>query len=214
MQSQSQGRKRLNFTKISDVDLMVKSSCQHWLGSLRYYRVLRTRELMEKIDYKKGIKSFRKFLKKCERMELIGRKKEFSNSCYYIYPKEKLLRERKQDRWRDFLVQRKDVDSLKFYWQTGRIYEILSSLKNCTESNSYINSDGSWFDFQFDHFIKRRMIYGIYTCVYDDWDESEEEGFQKGRIFSPIILSRFWNEKFQRGMIEHWEEGGGIDGAA
>ncbi|MCY4523747.1 MAG: hypothetical protein OXB84_03300 [Halobacteriovoraceae bacterium] len=78
MQNQLQERKRHNFTKISDVDLMMNSLCQHWPGPLRYYRVLRTRELMEKIGYKKGVKSFRKLLKKCERMELIGRKREFT----------------------------------------------------------------------------------------------------------------------------------------
>ena len=200
--------KKHDFTKILDYELLIKSRFKNPLSPLLYFKVLKTKELMRRMNYEHGIKSFRKLLIKYEKLGLIKRKRESSNSCWYIYPAEKLLRERYEEKWKDYFVYDEEIDTLKFHWQTGKIFELLS--KESSEENSYINcSPYPHYDFKFDHYIDRRLIFGLYTCLYENEEKDEETFFKdlskrhrEGGISHPIILTRFWNEKAQKVFID------------
>ena len=200
--------KKHDFTKILDYELLIKSRFKNPLSPLLYFKVLKTKELMRRMNYGFGIKSFRKLLIKYEKLGLIKRKRESSNSCWYIYPAEKLLRERYEEKWREYFVYDEEIDTIRFHWQTAKIYRFLS--EDSTEQNSYINcSPQPHYDFKFDHYVDRRLIFGLYTCLYE-YEEKDEETFFKdlniryreGGISHPIILTRNWNEKAQKIFIE------------
>ena len=166
---------------------------------------------MEYTGYSKGIKSFRKILIKSEKKGLIGRIKEHAHSHYFIYAKKDLISERdKKDPWRDYYVKGEDIDSIKFHWQTARLFDLLHVHKECTGYNSYINQEDSRFDFYFKLSRKRVLNYALYACIYDYWDADEEDRFfrsikecmKKRWIDRPILLVRSWNEKFLKGFIE------------
>lgn len=207
---QKTAQKRHNFTKISDQDLEMGYKSKAILSPLLFFKVLRTLEMMKHSPYPHGIKSFRKLLQKLERQEFIGVVSESKFAEQFIYPKEKLLRHYWGERWRQYFVHGEDVDTVKLHWQIAKIYRTFSSQKSYMRSESYINNSGPHFDFCFQRFgVDRVMSYGLYGYFANEENETSyfqnlREKFYEGRICTPIIVTRDWNEELQRELLRHY----------
>ena len=170
---------RHNFTNISDLDLKTGERVKD-LSPLLYFRVLKTNELLERSSYPHSLKSFRKLLAKFEKMELIGAKREDPFSPKLIYPKEKLIREYRGNRWKEYFITDESLKRLKFYWQIGKLYRIMGHIGNDSEGKSYINSSGPWFDFHLKLKPRETMYYGLYANTPNG--RSEEEVLETTQI--------------------------------
>ena len=154
---------RPHFTKISDKDLTVGLKYQGILDPLLYFKVLRTKDLLERSSYKHGIKSFRKLLKKFERHGVIGMIAEDQFSEQFIYPKESSIRKILGDEWKKYFVHDESLENIKLHWQVARIAQILGRFKECSDSKSYINSEGHYYDFQIIMDSETRVFYDLYS---------------------------------------------------
>ena len=202
--------KRHNFTNISDEDLEIGHGRRRMLGPLLFYRVLRTRELMRRTGYPHGIKSFRKLLAKLKKQELIGTISEDKFSQQYVYPREKLLRRSKGERWEKYSLHDESLETVKFYWKLAKIHQWLTARKENFQSESYINDGGPNFDFSFDMSFENTISFGMYAYFppkgeRDHFENIEDRVF-KGWISIPIFFTRSWDKKLQRKLTkEHFQ---------
>ena len=209
---------RHNFTNISDIDLKIGVQVKH-LSPLLYFRVLKTNELFGRSGYSHSLKSFRKLLAKFEKMELVGAKREGAFSPKLLYPKKRLLRWRWGNRWSEYFVTDENLKTLKFYWQIGKLCQIMQSTGKNLEVNSYINSKGPWFDFYLRLKRKEVMCYGLYANLPNGRSEEEfweqlKNNFVRGCVFNSIILTQTWNKKYQRKLMSRYLKGKRLESVA
>ena len=199
---------RPNFTNISDLDLELKGKAKK-LDPLFYYKVLKTRELFNRTNKREGIKNFRKWINKLEKMGLVGTIRENRFSEQFIYIKERLLQIDKGENWKHYTVHDESLESIKFHWQIGKMYRVFTQQGSHLRNDSYINTNGRSYDFKFELWGAKAMIYGLFAIF--PWGEDEKAKFEDLRerieesyITIPIFLTRDWDEILQRELSKHY----------
>ena len=153
---------RHNFTKIKGRDLEIGVGFKNYIEPLLYYKVLRTKELKRRTGYKHGIKSYRKFLNKYEKLGLIGTVSEDQFSEQYIYAKERLLRIYKNDLWKSYSVDSETIESIKLHWQVAKVKQYFTK-KDAYFDKTYINEDGPYFEFSISTYDNGMQTFAFYT---------------------------------------------------
>lgn len=78
---------------------------------------------MKRSGYTHGPKSFHKLLNRFKQLNLIGSSSEGQFSEQFIYPKPKLLKRYRGNRFKNFLPYAEDLDTIRLYWQTGQAFK-------------------------------------------------------------------------------------------
>ena len=200
---------RRNFTTISDQDLAMGLKYNELLDPLLYFKVLKTKTLFNMSTYPHGLKSFRKLLKKFEQHEFIGMITEDRFSEKLIYPKESLLRESKGNRWKDYFVHDTSLPTIKIHWQIAYIARVMGNFKKCDKYESYINSEGPYYDFHIAMESKTRIFYDLHAFFFDQ--NSEEKQLKKlfkahnwGGLYFSILFVNQWDESLQGQLIQRY----------
>ncbi len=203
--------KRHNFTNISDNELETGHHHLQILGPLLYARVLKTSELQQNSGYKHGIKSFHKCIAKLKNQNFIGTISENKFSEQFIYPKKKIISHYKGEKWQNYSLPDQNLDTIRLYWQIKKLFEYMRETKKCSESQSYINNDGPYFDFRVVLNLKQNSRFGLYAHQSFGDDEaiyfkSFKQRFSKAFLEIPILVTNDWNIELFRELTKHYFE--------